>query len=143
MKKLHIHMSTKDLESSIAFYTAMFGAPPTKVRDDYAKWGLDNPSVNFALSLVGSCGKEGIGHLGIETDNPDELSTHINNIQTIDDSIDNAHAVECCYASSDKTWATDPSGVRWENFHSFGDSETLQPIPILQNTPEPTPNTCC
>lgn len=144
MKKLHIHMNTKDLEKSIAFYTAMFGTPPTKIRDDYAKWGLDDPSINFALSQVGGCGREGIGHLGIETDTAEALSAHIETIQAVDTDIDASHKVECCYASSDKTWATDPSGVQWENFYSFGDSNTLQPIPI--DTPaetETSSHNCC
>lgn len=143
MKKLHVHMSTENLKESIVFYTAMFGTPPTKVRDDYAKWGLDNPSVNFAISLVGAGGTPGIGHLGIETDTLDELSDHIETIQTADAAIKDAHQIKCCYASSDKTWATDPSGVKWENFYSFGESEALQPAPIADTRPKPETRGCC
>ncbi len=124
MKRLHIHIATDDLAASIKFYSAMLGAPPTKVKGDYAKWALDEPSVNLSVStLKNCCGDKGLQHLGIETTDEDELENHIDNLRAAVPDLGNAQAETCCYAKSTKTWTTDPSGVSWENFYSFDDSD--------------------
>ncbi|HEY3815140.1 MAG TPA: ArsI/CadI family heavy metal resistance metalloenzyme [Caulobacteraceae bacterium] len=120
MKRLHIHVAVDDLAKSIGFYETLFGAAPSTVKDDYAKWMLDDPRVNFAISSRGR--SAGLDHLGIQADEGDELAAISDRLKTAGaDTIDEV-STTCCYAKSDKTWVTDPSGLRWETFHSFGES---------------------
>lgn len=125
MKRMHIHLSVSDLDSNIKFYTTMFGIEPTILESDYAKWRLENPSVNFAISNKGR--ENGLNHLGLELDSDEELSKvhkriEENNIESLEEK--GAH---CCYSESDKYWVLDPQGIPWENFHS------LREIPIYGN----------
>ncbi|MEM7768766.1 MAG: ArsI/CadI family heavy metal resistance metalloenzyme [Pseudomonadota bacterium] len=117
MTRLHLHISVDDLDQSIRFYQTLFGAAPTLVEPDYAKWSLDDPSVNFAISALG-CGKAGIEHVGIETGNRTELDTITARLHAAEEGTFQEEATTCCYAVSDKTWVEDPSGVRWETFHT-------------------------
>jgi catechol 2,3-dioxygenase-like lactoylglutathione lyase family enzyme len=123
MKRFHVHVSVPDLGASIRFYSTLFGAEPAVVRGDYAKWMLEDPRVNFAISQRG--GKTGINHLGLQTDSDDELERL--NAQLLQADLD-THAekeVACCYARSNKHWVTDPTGIAWETFHTLGEVPTF------------------
>ena len=119
MKRMHIHLSVKDINKNIKFYTTMFGAEPDIQHSDYAKWRLDDPSVNFAISDKGR--KNGLNHLGLELDSNSELKKvhqriDENNIEGLDE-----QGAQCCYSESDKYWVLDPQGIPWENFHTLRD----------------------
>ncbi len=116
MKRIHINLGVQDLDPSIAFYTALFGAAPSVVKDDYAKWSLDNPSVNFAISSC--CGDSGIHHLGIQTEQDGELDEVLHRMSAAGHESEKQSDVSCCYARQDKAWVDDPQGVRWEAFRT-------------------------
>jgi catechol 2,3-dioxygenase-like lactoylglutathione lyase family enzyme len=118
MKRLHVHVAVKDLASSTRFYATLFGAPPTVVKGDYAKWMLDDPRVNFAIST--RTGDSGVDHLGIQVDSRDELATIAGQLATAGETIAHQTATTCCYAQSDKAWVKDPEGISWETFYTFG-----------------------
>ena len=118
MKRFHVHVAVPDLASSIRFYSTMFGAEPSVVKDDYAKWMLEDPRVNFAISARGA--EAGINHLGFQVDHPSELKEIQSRLQAADTGGKEEKGVSCCYARSDKYWTTDPAGVPWESFHSLG-----------------------
>ena len=118
MKRFHVHVAVPDLRESIRFYSTMFGAEPTVVKDDYAKWMLEDPRVNFAISQRG--GAAGVNHLGFQVDDGAELEGIHARLQAADASVVREKDVACCYARSDKYWVTDPAGVPWESFHSLG-----------------------
>jgi catechol 2,3-dioxygenase-like lactoylglutathione lyase family enzyme len=122
MNRLHLHMNVPDLARSIQFYATLFGAPPTVVKDDYAKWMLDDPRVNFAISERGRA--PGIDHVGIQTDTRPELATLAERLKAAGETTFDQEATACCYARSDKSWVTDPAGVRWETFFTFGEAVT-------------------
>jgi predicted enzyme related to lactoylglutathione lyase len=118
MKRFHVHVKVKDLQESIAFYDALFNTPATIVKADYAKWMLEDPRINFAISS--NHAENGIEHLGIQVDSPEELQEVYNNIQNAKGQIREEGKCTCCYAKSEKSWITDPQGVDWETFHTFG-----------------------
>lgn len=119
MKRFHAHVSVQDLEQSINFYSALFGIPPARRERDYAKWMLDDPRINFAISA--SCGETGVNHLGLQTDTREELHEASMRAKAAGaETLDQTDA-QCCYARSDKTWVSDPQGVRWEMFFTHGD----------------------
>jgi len=122
MKRLHLHVSVPDLAQSIQFYETLFGAPPTVVKDDYAKWMLDDPRVNLAISQRG--GPSGVDHVGIQTETPAELAALSARLKAAGAATFDEAAVTCCYAKGDKTWVNDPAGVRWETFFTFGEATT-------------------
>lgn len=118
MKRFHVHVAVPDLQQGIRFYSTLFAAEPTVVKPDYAKWMLEDPRVNFAISQRGS--RAGVNHLGFQVEEASEL-------EEIHDRLDKAHGavseekgVSCCYARSDKYWVTDPAGIAWESFRSLG-----------------------
>ncbi len=119
MKRFHVHAHVQDLQKSIAFYSRMFDAAPTRVESDYAKWMLDDPRINFAISTRG--GTPGVDHLGIQTDTGEELEELKARARAADLSLLDEGATTCCYARSDKYWVTDPQGIAWEQFHTLGD----------------------
>ena len=120
MKRLHVHVAVGDLQESVGFYSTMFGAPPSVLKDDYAKWMLDDPRVNFAISSRGRA--PGLDHLGIQAEVGAELTEISGRLKAAGaETIDEA-ATTCCYAQSDKTWVQDPAGIRWETFHTLGES---------------------
>jgi catechol-2,3-dioxygenase len=119
MKRFHVHAHVEDLHKSISFYSKMFGAEPTRVESDYAKWMLEDPRVNFAISTRG--GKPGVDHLGIQTDTEEELAELKARAQAADLSIADEGETTCCYARSEKHWLTDPQGIAWEHYHTLGD----------------------
>lgn len=120
MKRLHVHVSVDDLVGSVTFYTALFGAGPTVSKPDYAKWMLDNPCVNFAISARG--GKAGVDHFGIQVETPEELSEVYGRLRQAERPVLEEGATTCCYANSEKAWTSDPQGLLWESFLTTGDS---------------------
>lgn len=122
MKRLHLHIAVDDLDRSIGFYSTLFGAQPSVVKDDYAKWMLEDPKVNLAISRRGRAA--GIDHVGIQTDTADELSDLAVRLKSAGETTFDQEATTCCYARSDKSWVVDPSGVRWETFHTTGEATT-------------------
>lgn len=122
MKRLHVHVAVHDLQQSIRFYSALFAAEPAVRKDDYAKWMLDDPRVNFAISTRG--GKAGLDHLGIQAENGAELEELGVRLAQADVAITAQKGASCCYAKSDKYWTIDPQGVAWESFH------TLESVPM-------------
>ena len=119
MNRLHVHISVENLERSIAFYTALFGAPATVAKPDYAKWQLDNPRVNFAISSRPD-NKPGLNHLGIQADSAEELAVLHDRLGKANIAQATETCAKCCYAESDKHWATDPTGITWETFQTMG-----------------------
>lgn len=119
MKRFHVHAHVQDLPQSVAFYTRLFGAEPTRLEGDYAKWMLEDPRLNFAISTRG--GEPGVDHLGFQTDNAEELAELKARAQAADLALADEGETTCCYARSEKHWVTDPQGIAWEHFHTLGD----------------------
>jgi len=117
VKRLHVHVAVHDLQQSIRFYSALFAAEPVVKKADYAKWMLDDPRVNFAIST--RAGKAGIDHLGIQAENGAELEDLGTRLAQADVAITAQKGASCCYAKSDKYWTIDPQGIAWESFHSL------------------------
>ena len=122
MKRLHVHVAVHDLQQSIRFYSALFGAEPAVKKDDYAKWMLEDPRVNFAISNRSS--KAGIDHLGIQAENGAELEDVGSRLAQADVAITAQKGASCCYAKSDKYWTLDPQGIAWESFHTLDSAPT-------------------
>jgi len=118
VKRLHIHVSVKDLPASIRFYRTLFGAEPSVTEADYAKWMLEDPRVNFAISIDRQ--PVGINHLGFQVDTDEELRGMRAQLQAADARMIGENEQPCCYARSDKYWVTDPTGIAWETFHTLG-----------------------
>jgi hypothetical protein len=142
MKRFHVHVAVGNLEQSVRFYSAMFGTGPTVVKPDYAKWMLDDPRVNFAISQRRS--PPGVNHLGLQADTEEELEAIHANLRRADDTVVAEKGVHCCYATSDKYWVTDPQGIAWESFRSLGS------VPFYDGETEASsacgtgqPSTCC
>lgn len=136
MKRFHVHLHVDDLAKSIAFYNRLFDAQPARSESDYAKWMLDDPPVNFAISTRGS--KAGIDHLGIQTDDPAELAAMKSRAEAADMALLDEGATTCCYARSEKHWVTDPQGIAWEHFHTLGN------IPVFnESAAEPAEGSAC
>ncbi|WP_445665413.1 ArsI/CadI family heavy metal resistance metalloenzyme [Fodinibius sp. AD559] len=122
MKRMHVMLKVNDLNESVEFYSTLFGVAPTKQKEDYAKWMLDDPRVNF--SIAEREGAKGIEHLGIEAETKEELQELRSNIDSTHGLARDEGETTCCYANSDKSWISDPQGVEWEAFHTFGESES-------------------
>jgi catechol 2,3-dioxygenase-like lactoylglutathione lyase family enzyme len=118
MKRFHVHVAVPDLDNGIRFYSTVFGAQPSVVKPDYAKWMLDDPRVNFAISQRD--GSSGVNHLGFQVDDAAELGEMHARLERADTRVVEEKDVSCCYARSDKYWITDPAGVAWETFQSLG-----------------------
>lgn len=125
MKRFHVHVAVRDIEASVRFYSALFGAEPTLRKTDYAKWMVDDPRINFAVSQRAG-GSIGVNHLGLQVDSDDELES----LRTQAESADLTAVAEkggtCCYARSDKYWYTDPQGVAWETYHTLSQVEFFE-----------------
>ena len=135
MKRFHVHAHVADLQASIRFYSSMFGAQPTRVESDYAKWMLEDPRINFAISTRG--GTPGVNHLGLQTDTAEELVELKARAQAADMTMQDVGETTCCYARSDKYWLTDPQGIAWEQFHTLGD------IPVFGQKKADAKSACC
>jgi catechol 2,3-dioxygenase-like lactoylglutathione lyase family enzyme len=118
MKRLHVHVSVKDLPASIRFYGTLFGAEPVVTQTDYAKWVLDDPRVNFAISTNRQ--PLGVNHLGFQVESDEELRGMRARLEAADTRMVEESGQRCCYAKSDKYWVTDPTGIAWETFHTLG-----------------------
>jgi len=119
MKRLHVHVAVNDLAQSIRFYSTLFGAEPTLAKPDYAKWMLEDPRVNFAISERG--GPAGVQHLGIEVEDESELAQVYERLKRAERPVLEEKATVCCYARSDKQWIADPQEVAWETFLTHGE----------------------
>ena len=156
MKRFHVHVGVADLDRSIGFYSTLFGAPPSVVKSDYAKWMLDDPRVNFAISSDHHAAK-GIEHLGIQAEDGSELGEVYGRLQAAGQPVLEEGATTCCYAKSEKSWVTDPDGVIWEAFHTTGEATVYGDSPELTALsanageaaccapamPAPTASNCC
>jgi catechol 2,3-dioxygenase-like lactoylglutathione lyase family enzyme len=120
MKRLHVHVAVDDLQKSIGFYSTLFSVEPAVVKSDYAKWMLEDPRVNFAISARGRAA--GVDHLGIQVENEDELAEVYDRLKRAEAPVLEVGATTCCYAKSEKSWVIDPQGVAWETFHTTGES---------------------
>ena len=119
MKRFHVHAHVEDLAKSVAFYSKLFAAAPARLEADYAKWMIDDPRINFAISTRG--GKPGVDHLGFQTDSAEELDELKTRAESADMALLDEGSTSCCYARSDKNWVVDPQGIAWEHFHTLGD----------------------
>ena len=139
MKRFHVHVAVHDLEQSIRFYSALFGAAPAVTKPDYAKWMLDDPRINFAISNRSA--KTGVNHLGLQADDGAELEEIGTRLAEADVATTAEKGANCCYAKSNKYWTVDPQGVPWESFH------TLDTIPVFggeaQATSQKATSACC
>ncbi|MCY3597065.1 MAG: VOC family protein [Rhodospirillales bacterium] len=142
MKRLHISVGVKDLQRSVEFYTTLFDAEPTVTRPGYAKWMLEDPSVNFVLDAHGC--RQGVDHLGIQVDNDDELEGITTRLAQAEAPLLEQEGAECCFSKGDKSWSQDPEGVRWEAFRThgqigwYGADTALSEMP-----PDAVPESCC
>jgi catechol 2,3-dioxygenase-like lactoylglutathione lyase family enzyme len=130
MKRFHLHVGVTDLDASIAFYTHLFGAEPTVVKTDYAKWMLEDPRINFAVSMREGANK-GIEHVGLQVEDANELAQVYARMKAADRPVLEEGATTCCYAKSEKSWIADPDGVVWEAFLTSGGSTTYGGSPDL------------
>lgn len=135
MKRFHVHLHVDDLARSIGFYSKLFAAEPTRVESDYAKWMLDDPRINFAISTRGA--STGIDHLGFQTDDAAELAELKQRAESADIALLDEGQTSCCYARSEKHWVTDPQGIAWEQFHTLGD------IPVFGESKKTEAAACC
>ena len=137
MKRFHVHVAVSDLAQSIGFYSTLFGSAPTVEKTDYAKWMLDDPRVNFAISQRAR--QPGVNHLGIQVDDAAELDALHERLAKADKNLVEESGTTCCYAKSDKYWITDPQGVAWESFHTLADA----PVYGSDVATEPAAAACC
>ncbi len=135
MKRFHVHAHVDDLAASIVFYTRLFGAEPTRVEADYAKWMIEDPRLNFAISTRGA--SPGIDHLGIQADTEQELAELKQRASAADSALLDEGATTCCYARSEKHWVTDPQGIAWEHYRTLGD------IPVFRDGAQASAAACC
>src|SRR3984957_18373429 len=140
MKRLHVHVSVDDLGQSIGFYSTLFAVQPSVVKPDYAKWMLDDPRVNFAISQRGAAA--GVDHVGVQVETAAELDELAGRLKQAGAQTFDETATTCCYAQSDKSWVRDPAGVRWETFFTFGEATSYGEGPTT-GTAAPAPAACC
>ena len=140
MKRMHVHVGVNDLDQSIRFYSTLFGSEPTVTKPDYAKWMLEDPRVNFAIS-AGNQARKGIEHLGIQVESSDELGEVYGRLKSADRPVLEEGQTTCCYAKSEKSWITDPDGVVWEAFFTNGEATVYGDSPALDTISSETK--CC
>ncbi|HEX2763896.1 MAG TPA: ArsI/CadI family heavy metal resistance metalloenzyme [Allosphingosinicella sp.] len=142
MKRLHIHVGVEDLKRSIAFYSTLFGADPTVTKADYARWMLEDPRVNFAISS-GQHAAKGIEHLGIQVESSGELADVYGRLEAADRPVLDEGATSCCYAKSEKRWIADPDGIVWEAFLTNGEATVYGDSPTLNGLSDKASHTSC
>ena len=135
MKRFHIHVGVEKLDESIRFYSALFGAEPVKMKTDYAKWLLEDPRVNFAISTRAK--KNGMDHLGIQVEEENELTELRERLKAADMTVVEEGETVCCYARSDKSWIQDPTGIPWEAYRTMEDAQ------LFSGQPEQVETACC
>jgi catechol 2,3-dioxygenase-like lactoylglutathione lyase family enzyme len=145
--KMHVGINVTDLNKSIEFYSKVFNAEPMKVKQDYAKFLLENPGLNFTLNLKDEVSGNQVGHFGFQVENQEEVLTHKERLEKLGFFAREEMDVTCCYATQDKFWVTDPDGNEWEFFYTKGDVETMEadstcctPQPMIVNTKN---SSCC
>ncbi len=147
MNRFHVHLHVRDIAQSVNFYSSLFGAAPVKREADYAKWMLENPRVNFAISARG--GEVGLSHLGIQVEDEATLKAVSERAKKAAGEVLIEDGANCCYAVSDKAWASDPQGVRWETFRTSGDLTTygvgaqVTRMEGVRSNGAPTESACC
>jgi len=141
MKRLHVSVAVSDLDNSVQFYATLFGAEPTVLKSDYAKWMLEDPRVNFSISSRGL--QKGVDHLGIQVEDDAELAAVAGRLARAGESVHEQKATTCCYARSNKAWVHDPEGVAWETFHTFGASTVYGEDRADEETTEGEKSACC
>ncbi len=134
MKRMHIHVGVERLDEGINFYSALFGAQPVKVKDDYAKWMLDDPRINFAISTRAGTG---VDHLGLQVDESTELDAMRERLKQADMTLFDEGETVCCYARSEKSWVKDPAGVAWEAY------QTMEDVQLFGETQPAGDTACC
>ena len=135
MKRFHIHVGVEKLDESIRFYSALFGAEPVKTKSDYAKWMIDDPRLNFAISTRANT--KGVDHLGIQVEENGELDELRGRLKAADMATFDEGETVCCYAQSDKTWVQDPTGIAWETYR------TMEDVQLFSGKPETHEGACC
>ncbi|MFZ0888404.1 MAG: ArsI/CadI family heavy metal resistance metalloenzyme [Candidatus Binataceae bacterium] len=120
MKRFHVHVRVDDLDSSVRFYSTLFGADPAVLKPKYAKWMRDDPRVNFAITSGSSA--PGLDHLGLQVESDEDLATIAGRLDAAGQSVVKQENAACCYARGNKGWVSDPSGISWETFHTFGEN---------------------
>jgi catechol 2,3-dioxygenase-like lactoylglutathione lyase family enzyme len=130
MKRLHVHVGVNDLDDSLRFYSTLFAAEPSVLKEDYAKWMLDDPRVNFAIS-AGKHATKGIQHLGVQVESSEELGEVYGRLKAADRPVLEEGQTICCYAKSEKSWIADPDGLVWETFFTDGAATTYGDSPAL------------
>ncbi len=135
MKRMHIHVGVKNIAEGVKFYSALFGAEPTKQMPDYAKWMLDDPRLNFAIST--RSGKQGVDHLGFQVDDEKALSALREQLRQADIATFDEGETVCCYAESDKSWLQDPAGIAWEAYQTMSDAQ------LFSDKKASADNACC
>ncbi|SKA74438.1 hypothetical protein SAMN02745130_01397 [Thiothrix eikelboomii] len=135
MKRMHIHVSVDNLPESIQFYSALFASEPSVLKTDYAKWMLEDPRINFAISKRGAA--LGLNHLGFQVESAEELAAMNQRLQQLQAEVIAEMDTACCYAKSDKYWVNDPQGIAWETFH------TLDSIPVFGSEALKAASNCC
>jgi catechol 2,3-dioxygenase-like lactoylglutathione lyase family enzyme len=141
MKRLHVHVSVKDLDTSIRFYSQLFAAVPTVRKGDYARWMLEDPRVNFAISQRD--GKPGVQHLGIQVEDRAELEEVYGRLERAEGQVIEEGETTCCYAQSEKSWIDDPQGIQWETFLTTGESTVYGTDEIRPKSEKRTEAACC
>lgn len=139
MKRLHMHVSVPNIEQAVAFYSTLFDARPAVVKDDYAKWMLEDPRVNLAISSRSRA--NGIDHVGVQVDSADELAELATRLKAAGSTTFDQEATTCCYAKSDKSWVTDTAGVRWETFFTHGEATAYGEDEVIPATS--AKSACC
>ncbi len=142
--RFHVHVGVADLDQSIAFYSGLFGSAPTVTKADYAKWMLDEPKINFAISQKDGATK-GVEHLGVQVDSEGELAAVYGRLKAAGGPVLEEGATACCYAKSEKSWIADPDGVVWEAFHTTGESSSYGDSPDIAAlaSSNAADNACC
>lgn len=151
MKRFHVHLHVRDLASNIGFYSQLFARQPARIESDYAKWMLDDPPLNFAISTRGS--SQGVDHFGIQAESAEELAALKSQAEAASLALEDQGETSCCYARSEKHWITDPQGLAWEHFHTlgsipvFGQTQSQDTQPDAACCPTSThssaPSSCC
>ena len=140
MKRMHVHVGVEDIPNAIRFYSALFATQPTVVKPDYAKWMLDDPRVNFAITAGSST--TGLDHLGLQVESDEDLAAITERFDEAGRSVAKQQNATCCYAQGNKGWVSDPSGISWETFHTFGES-TVYGDDLRPESSKPGAESCC
>jgi hypothetical protein len=142
MKRFHVHMHVADLDSSVRFYSTLFGEQPVVIKTDYAKWMLEDPRVNFAITSGAS--KPQIDHLGLQVESGEDLATIGTRLKAAGETVREQVNATCCYAKGDKGWVSDPNGISWETFHTFAESTVFgNDVMPRSEAPQPQPTESC